>query len=308
MKTISVVSPVYQAALIVPRLVSGLASVLGGLTDSFEIILVDDRSKDESWNSIKQECRKRQYVKGLRLSRNFGQHSAITAGLSLAKGDWIVVMDCDLQDKPDQIPALYRKALEGYDMVFARRRVRKDSRLKRFYSHAFYSVFSYLTETNQDAAIANFGIYNKKVIEAVLEMDDNIRYFPAMVQWVGFRSTSVDVEHSSRAQGQSTYNLRKLLRLAVNNVISFSDKPLRLVAQGGLMLSAVSFTIGLLYLAGYLLGVVKVAGYASLIISIWLTAGINIFVLGLVGIYVGKAFEKIKGRPVFIIDEEVNHG
>ena len=304
---ISVVSPVYQSAPIVPRLVSEVSSALGELTDSFEIILVDDRSRDDSWNAIKQECNKSSHERGLRLSRNFGQHSAITAGLGLAKGDWIVVMDCDLQDRPDQISALYRKALEGYDIVFARRRLRRDSRLKRLYSRAFYSVFSYLTETAQDAAIANFGIYHKKVIEAVLGMDDNIRYFPAMVQWVGFQSTRVDVEHSSRAQGESTYNLRKLLRLAINNIISFSDKPLRLVAQGGLILSAVSFVIGLFYLTGYLLGVIKVAGYASLIISIWLTAGINIFVLGLVGIYVGKAFEKVKGRPVYIIDEETNN-
>jgi glycosyltransferase involved in cell wall biosynthesis len=307
MQKISVVSPVYQAAPIVPRLVSEVSSALENLTDSFEIILVDDRSRDDSWNAIKQECNKSPQVRGLRLSRNFGQHSAITAGLGLAKGDWVVVMDCDLQDRPDQIPTLYRKALEGYDIVFARRRLRRDSRLKRFYSRAFYSVFSYLTETSQDAAIANFGIYHKKVIEAVLDMDDNIRYFPAMVQWVGFKSTRVDVEHSLRAQGESTYNLRRLLRLAVNNIISFSDKPLRLVAQSGLILSAVSFAIGLFYLTGYLLGVIKIAGYASLIISIWLTAGINIFVLGLVGIYVGKAFEKIKGRPVYIIDEEVNN-
>lgn len=304
---ISVVSPVYQAAPIVPRLVSEVSSALGELTDSFEIILVDDRSRDDSWNAIKQECNKSSHVRGLRLSRNFGQHSAITAGLGLAKGDWIVVMDCDLQDRPDQISALYRKALEGYDIVFARRRLRRDSRLKRFYSRAFYSVFSYLTETAQDAAIANFGIYHKKVIDAVLNMDDNIRYFPAMVQWVGFQSARVDVEHSSRAQGESTYNLRRLLRLAINNIISFSDKPLRLVAQGGLILSAVSFAIGLLYLVGFLLGIIKVAGYASLIISIWLTAGINIFVLGLVGIYVGKAFEKIKGRPIYIIDEAINN-
>ncbi|WP_254979747.1 glycosyltransferase family 2 protein [Cyanobium sp. ATX 6A2] len=257
---------------------------------------------------MKQECRKRPHVKGIRLSRNFGQHSAITAGLGLAKGDWIVVMDCDLQDRPDQISTLYSKALEGYDIVFARRRVRRDSRLKRIYSRAFYSVFSYLTGTAQDAAIANFGIYQKKVIDAVLSMDDNIRYFPAMVQWVGFKSTRVDVEHSPRAQGDSTYNLGRLLRLAVNNIVSFSDKPLRLAAQGGLILSAASFAIGLFYLAGYLFGVIKVAGFASLIISIWLTAGINIFVLGLVGIYVGKAFEKIKGRPIYIIDEEAGSG
>jgi len=218
-----------------------------------------------------------------------------------------VVMDCDLQDMPNQIPRLYHKALEGYDVVFARRRARRDSILKRLCSRAFYSIFSYLTETNQDAAIANFGVYSRKAIEAVLGMGDNIRYFPAMVQWVGFRSTRVDVEHSPRKQGESTYNLRKLLRLAANSIISFSDKPLRLVAQGGLILSAISFIIGLYYLTGYLLGSIQIAGYASLIISIWLTAGINIFVLGLVGIYVGKAFEKIKGRPIYIIDEEINN-
>jgi glycosyltransferase involved in cell wall biosynthesis len=306
MKKISVVSPVYQTAQIVPRLVSEVSSALSELTDSYEIILVDDRSRDDSWNAIKRECNQNSHVKGFRLSRNFGQHSAITAGLGFAKGDWIVVMDCDLQDRPDQISILYHKALEGYDIVIARRRVRRDSRLKRLGSRAFYSVFSYLTETTQDAAIANFGIYHKKVIDAVLDMDDSIRYFPAMVQWVGFQSTRVDVEHSSRAQGESTYNLRKLLRLAINNIISFSDKPLRLVAQGGLILSAISFVIGFLYLGGYLLGIIKLAGYTSLIISIWLTAGINIFVLGLVGIYVGKAFENIKGRPIFIIDEAIN--
>lgn len=307
MLKISVVSPVYQAAPIVPRLVSEVSSALRDLTDSFEIILVDDRSRDESWNAIKHECNQSPHVRGIRLSRNFGQHSAITAGLGLAKGDWIVVMDCDLQDRPDQIPTLYRKALEGYDIVFARRYVRRDSRLKRLYSRAFYSVFSYLTETSQDATIANFGIYHRKVIDSVLDMNDHIRYFPAMVQWVGFRSTRVDVEHASRAQGESTYDLRKLLRLAVNSIISFSDKPLRLAAQGGLILSIASFMIGLFYLVGYLLGVIKVAGYASLIVSIWLTAGINIFVLGLVGIYVGKAFEKVKGRPIYIIDEAVNN-
>ena len=307
MPEISVVSPVYQAAPIVPRLVSEVSSALKDITDSFEIILVDDRSKDDSWNAIKKECNKSSYVKGIRLSKNFGQHSAITAGLGLAKGNWIVVMDCDLQDRPDQIYSLYRKALEGYDIVFAKRRVRRDSKLKRFYSRTFYFVFSYLTETAQDAAIANFGIYKRKSIEAVLRMDDNIRYFPAMIQWVGFRSTSIDVEHSSRAQGKSTYNFSKLLRLAISNIISFSDKPLRLVAQVGLILSVVSFVIGLLFLTGYLLGVIEVPGYASLIISIWLTSGINIFVLGLVGIYVGKAFEKIKRRPIYIIDEAVNN-
>jgi dolichol-phosphate mannosyltransferase len=128
-----------------------------------------------------------------------------------------------------------------------------------------------------------------------------------MVQWVGFKTATVDVTHSARMYGQSTYSLKMMLSLAINIIISFSDKPLRLVAQGGLALACLSIFIGFVYLAGYALGVIKVAGYASLIISIWITAGVNIFVLGLVGIYVGKAFEKVKGRPIFIIDEVLNN-
>lgn len=298
---ISIVSPVYQAEEIVPHLVKEITVAVEAITHLYEIILVDDRSDDGSWTAIKKECKNNKKIKGLRLSRNFGQHSAITAGLKFTKGNWIIVMDCDLQDRPDQISTLYNEALKGFDIVYARRRARKDSKIKKI-----YSVFSYLTDTTQDATIANFGIYNKKVIDAVLCMNDNMRYFPAMVQWVGFRSTSVDVVHASRAQGNSTYSLGKMSRLAINNIISFSDKPLKLVAQAGLVLSGVSFAIGLLYFIGYLLGAIKIAGYASVIISIWLTAGINIFVLGIVGIYVGKAFEKIKGRPVYVVDEAMN--
>jgi glycosyltransferase involved in cell wall biosynthesis len=306
MTKISVVSPVYQAAEIIPHLVGAISTTMDDLVDSFEIILVEDRSRDSSWEAITKECQKSSRVKGIRLSRNFGQHCAITAGLRHAKGEWVVVMDCDLQDRPDQIPALYHKGLQGFDVVFARRRSRKDSKLKKLYSRLFYSIFSYLTGTKQDASIANFGIYRKKVIHAVLSMKDNIRYFPAMVQWVGFSSATVDVEHSARLQGESTYNFKRMLILAINNIISFSDKPLRLVAQGGLCLSFVSLLIGMIYLVGYLFGAITVPGYASVIVSIWLTAGINIFVLGLVGIYVGKAFEKIKDRPVYIIDEVLN--
>jgi len=306
MPTVSVVSPVYQAEEIVPQLVQEIVCVLDALVDSYEVILVEDRSRDRSWDAIKKECQKNQKVKGIRLSRNFGQHYAITAGLRHAKGEWVVVMDCDLQDRPDQINAMFNKALEGFDVVLARRRIRNDSRVKRLYSRLFYFVFSYLTGTKQDASIANFGVYRSKVIHAVLSMKDNIRYFPAMVQWVGFSTATVDVEHSSRFQGQTTYDFKRMLRLAIDNIVSFSAKPLRLVAQGGLVLSFVSLLVGIIYLIGFLIGAVKVAGYTSLIISIWLTAGINIFVLGLVGIYVGKAFERVKDRPVYIIDELIN--
>jgi dolichol-phosphate mannosyltransferase len=212
-----------------------------------------------------------------------------------------------LQDRPDQIYLLYQKALLGYDIVLARRSNRRDSKLKKLYSHLFYQVFGYLTGTTQDASIANFGIYSSKAVDAILSMNDNVRYLPTMAQWVGFNSTTVDVQHSARVNGKTSYNFKRMLKLAINNIISFSDKPLRLVAQGGFALSFISLLVGIFFFVGYLIGVITIPGYASLIISIWFTAGINMFVLGLVGVYVGKAFEKIKDRPIFIVDEVLNN-
>jgi dolichol-phosphate mannosyltransferase len=303
---ISVVSPVYQAEQIVSELVNQIIKNVELLTEDFEIILVEDGSRDCSWEAVALACTQDRRVKGIKLSRNFGQHYAITAGLVAAKGEWIVVMDCDLQDRPDQIQALYRKALQGYDTVCAQRTIRTDGRLKRMYSKAFYKLFSYLTETEQDSSIGNFGIYNQKVIRAILSMNDATRYFPAMVQWVGFKKTKIQVRHSSRFAGQTTYSVRKLMTLALNTIISFSDKPLRLVVLSGIAISAISFAIGIGYLIGKMLGLITVAGYTSIIVSIWMTAGIIIVVLGIVGLYVGKSFEKAKMRPAFLVDELLN--
>jgi glycosyltransferase involved in cell wall biosynthesis len=176
MAAISIVSPMFKAAEIVPYLVSELRLALDHLTDSYEIILADDRSKDRSWDSIKAQCKEDRRVKGLRLSRNFRQHCAITAGLSHAKGDWVVVMDCDLQDRPDQIHNLYCKANEGYDIVYARRHSRQDSKRRRFIRGSFtsYSAISQIPTKVHRLLILGFII---KVVQAVLNMNDQIRYF-----------------------------------------------------------------------------------------------------------------------------------
>jgi dolichol-phosphate mannosyltransferase len=303
---ISVVSPVYQAEKIVPELAREILRCLSPITTSFEIVLVEDGSRDKSWQAISQVCSEDPRIVGIRLSRNFGQHDAITAGLAASRGTWVVVMDCDLQDRPDQIPLLYAKALEGYETVCAQRVIRNDRYLKKISSQLFYKLFSYLTETEQDASIGNFGIYHRKVIEAILSMNDAHRYFPAMVQWVGFRKTKIQVKHASRFEGKTTYNFRRLTRLALNTIISFSDKPLRLVVLSGLAISGASFSIGIGYLIGNAFGLITVAGYTSIIVSIWLTAGMVILVLGIVGLYVGKSFEKIKMRPSYIIEEKLN--
>lgn len=300
---ISVVSPVYGAQALLPELISRVDAVLQGMGVSYEIVLVEDRSPDDSWKTLKALAAKTPSVRAYRFSRNFGQHYAITAGLNFAKGNWIVVMDCDLQDRPEEIPALYAKALEGADSVVARRAQRQDSWLKRMSSKAYYSTFSYLTDTVQDPAVANFGIYNRKVVNAILSMNDQIRYFPTMLQWVGFDRVYLDVVHDARAEGESSYNWSSLFALAFNNILAFSDKPLKLTVRFGFYTSVISLGIGVFYLIQYLLGEIDVLGFASLIISISFFSGMIIMILGIIGLYLGKVFEKVKGRPMYIISE-----
>lgn len=303
---ISIVSPVYRGEKMTEELVRRISESVSPITEHYEIILVNDASPDNSWDVIRTECEKDSRVKGINLSRNFGQHYAITAGLSYAKGEWVVVMDCDLQDRPEEIPNLYSKAIEGYDSVFAQRVNRSDSWLKRMSSMLFYKFFSYMTETRQDASVANFGIYNRKVVESILAMGDKMRYFPTQVQWVGFRKYYMPVEHNSRMEGKSSYSLKKLFRLAFDTIVSFSDKPLRLTMNIGALITAVSFLIGLIYLIQYLCGHIAVMGYASLIISLWFICGILVFLIGVVGLYLGKTFNQTKGRPTFIVDDKIN--
>ena len=300
---LSVVSPVYRAENILPELVRRIQAGLVAITEDYEIILVEDRGPDNSWDRIQEQAARDPRVRGVRLSRNFGQHKAITAGLAHAKGEWIVVMDCDLQDQPEEIPALYHHAVqENYDLVFARRVERQDTWLKRAGSQAFYSVLSYLTGTQLDPAIANFGIYHRRVIDAVLAMGDSIRYFPTMVRWVGFRAGGRAVEHAERPEGASSYNLRRLINLALDIILAYSDKPLRLTVKLGLGISAAAFGLVLITLFRALLGYHWEPGYVSLIISIWFFSGLILSVLGMVGLYLGKTFEQVKNRPIYLVD------
>ncbi len=303
---ISIISPVFRAENIVYGLVEEIVKAVSKLTEYYEIVLVEDGSPDNSWQRITEICAKNEKVKGIKLSRNFGQHNAITAGLEAAKGEWIVVMDCDLQDRPEEIPNLYAKALEGFDLVFARRTLRQDGFWKKMSSKVFYTLFGFLTDTVQDSSIANFGIYHRKVIQAILAMKDYIRYFPTMSQWVGFSRAYVNVQHAERADGKSSYNWSRLLKLGFNNIIAFSDKPLRLVIWFGLIIVCFSFILGTVYLVKYLMGHIIVLGFTSLIISIWFLSGVIIATLGMVGVYIGKTFDKVKDRPVYIIHKVCN--
>ncbi len=303
---ISVVIPVYRAENIIGELVSQLDIALKSIVNSYEIILVDDYSPDQSWNTINTICTSNEKIKGIKLSRNFGQHYAITAGLDHAQGNWIVVMDCDFQDSPTEISNLYNKSKEGYDIVLARRVSRQDSFLKKTFSRMFWKTLGYLTGTNIDHTVANFGIYSKRVIDSVCSLRESIRFFPSMVLWVGFSKTSIDVQHQERHSGKSSYNFSRMFKLAIDVMLAFSDKPIRLVIKTGFFISLFSVLVGIYYFFLNLAHRIVVPGYTSIIISIWFLGGLIILILGILGLYIGKIFEGVKNRPIYIVEKQIN--
>lgn len=303
---ISVVSPVYRGEKMVKELVHRNVEALRSITEEYEIILVNDASPDESWREIEKECAKNPKVKGLNLSRNFGQHYAITAGLSYASGEWVVVMDCDLQDRPEEIPNLYAKAQEGYDIVYARRVVKHVGWWKRFSSTAFHRVFDWLSGSHSDPSIANFGIYKKCVVEEYNRMPEQARAFKFLLEHLGFKRGTIDVEQDERAEGTSSYNLRRLLKLSFDVIISNSNKPLRMAVELGFGMSCLSFLLAAYNIIAKLLGIIIVEGYTTTVFSIWFVGGLLLFVMGILGLYIGKIFDQVKGRQLFIVRDKLN--
>ncbi|GHT22580.1 glycosyl transferase [Bacteroidia bacterium] len=303
---ISVVSPVYRAEKIVEELVRQLHETVSQITDDYEIILVNDASPDDSWLAISRECAQDARVKGINLSRNFGQHYAITAGLSYARGEWVVVMDCDLQDRPDEIPNLYAKAQEGWDIVYARRAERQDKFFKRLSSKLFNSVYNYLSGMNKDATVANFGIYTYKVIAEYNKMREAARSFFTLMDYLGFKKTAIDVKHSERYEGKTSYSLYKLIHLSADVILSNSNKPLKLTVSLGFILSSLSFLLAFYNILAKLLGITKVDGFTTTVFSIWFVGGLILLVLGVLGLYIGRIFDQVKERQLFIVRDEIN--
>lgn len=302
----SIIIPCYRSSDTLLELKNRLVKALEPISTDFEIILVNDCSPENDWEIISELAKNDTRVKGLNFSRNFGQHYAISAGLEMANGEWIVVMDGDLQDRPEEIANLYKKSQEGYDLVTAKRILRKDSYFKKMFSKVFYWLFGYLTNTKYDNTVANFGIYHRKVIHALIEMKDKIRVFPILIQWVGFKSTSIDVVHNKREHGESSYTYKTLFALAFDIIISFSNKPLIMMVRLGVIISIISFIIGIYYMFSYLSGEILISGFASIIISIWFLSGLIILFMGILGIYLGKVFDAAKDRPTYIIKEKLN--
>ena len=300
---ISVVIPVYKNESFIHELVQRLKAVLRTISDTYEIIFVNDGSPDCSWERIKENIQSDGRVKGIRFSRNFGQHVAITAGLDYCRGAWVVVMDGDLQDKPEEIIKLYEKTGEGYDVVFARRHRRKDSLFKKMVSKLFYKALDLLTEDRSDASVANFGIYSRKAVDYFKQMRERSRLFPLFIRWLGFKTAYVDVDHGERNAGKSAYTFSKKINLALDAMISMSNKPLKLSIKIGFLLSFLALLYGLFLVIKYLVWGIPVQGWTSLMVSIYFLSGLLLSMAGILGLYIGKVFDEVKNRPLYVIDE-----
>ena len=278
---LTVASPVYRSETLVGELVARICAAAGSITDDFEVLLVEDASPDGSWAAIARECDRNPRVKGVRLSRNFGQHNAITAALRHAQGDFVIVMDCDLQDDPAYIPALFEQCRRGFDIVFARRRVRRFGWWKNLAARIYYTIFRWLAGVDYDPNISSYSIISRKVVDAFLAFGDYRRGYVIVLHWLGFSRGYVDVEHRERPDGRSSYSAWRLLAHALTITLTYSEKPLHLSIYVGLVLSLLSFVLGLwLIVRYYTSNVGQLAlGWTSLIISHLFLSGLTLMSL-----------------------------
>jgi len=299
------VIPVYKCSGNLIELSNRLLKIVSELTKTFEIIYVVDGSPDESWSVITSLASSNEQIKALKLSRNFGQHYAVTAGLDYTKGDWIVIMDCDLQDQPEEIPKLYNKILEGYDVVLARRGKREDTFFKKLSNYLFYKVFNFLSGMKYDPQVGAFRIISKKVVNNFRLMKEQTRFFNGLMEWMGFSTAYVDVTHGERFSGETSYTFFKLLRFSIDIIIAHSDKPLRISIFIGFFMSFLSMIYGLYILSVSLTDGIAVSGWSSLMISMYFLAGVIMMNLGILGVYLGKVFSQTKGRPLYFVDKVI---
>ncbi len=303
---ISVVIPLYRCAECLPELYRRLRETFQGMGVAYEIVMVNDGSPANDWEIVAGLAAQDPGVVGLNFARNFGQHVAISAGLDYATGDWVVVMDGDLQDQPEAIPELYAKAQEGYDVVFAQRRQRQDTLGKKLASLAFACVYNVLSDVKLDPSCANFSIVTRQVIEQYRRLREPNRAYGLIIRWLGFRIGYQPVQHAARYAGETSYTLARAIRLAVDSITSQSSKPLRLWINIGFAMCLFSALVGIGLVIRALFFKIAVSGWASLMVSIYFLAGLLFANLGMIGLYLGKVFEQTKHRPLYIIRETRN--
>jgi dolichol-phosphate mannosyltransferase len=301
MVELSIVVPVYGCRECLDQLHKQLTIVAKTITSSYEVIYVDDRSPDGAWPLLEALSAGDSHVRAIRLSRNFGQHAAITAGLASSQGEWTVVMDCDLQDPPEAIPGLYARAKEGFDLVLARRKQRTHSAFRLALARAYFRLLNTFMGTDIDGAYGTFSILNRKVVDAYLSLGERDRHYLFVLYWLGFEHGTIEVDHQNRAAGTSSYTLSRLLRHAVSGVFFQTTNLLLYIVYLGFIVAGLG-VIGAIYLVYLFLTAHPPAGFTSLAVLLLIIGGFIIISTGVTGLYIGRVFQQVKGRPLFVID------
>jgi dolichol-phosphate mannosyltransferase len=305
MTELSIVIPVFNESELIKELVKRVKLNTESITTDYEIILVDDGSNDSTWSEILREANLEKRVRGLKFSRNFGHHYAITAGLHQSSGKWVVVMDGDLQDRPEVIPQLFKKATEGFDVVFVSRQNRPEKLYYRLAQKVFYWLLRNLSGIDFDSRQANFSIINRKVVEAFKSFPENARFYGSTIKWLGFKRTQIFADHGQRFSGRPSYTLRKRIKLATDIILAFSERPLKFAIGLGTLISLLSFIFifWIIYRVIFLEYIISTL--VSLVTVMFFSTGIILIVIGITGIYIGEIFRQVKNRPLYIIEDKI---
>jgi glycosyltransferase involved in cell wall biosynthesis len=305
MAVLSVVLPSYNEEQLIEKTYHTLAEIFRREKIDYEILFVNDGSRDDTWNRIRSACAEDPCVRGIRFSRNFGKESAIMAGLSRATGDCCAVMDCDLQHPPEKLIEMYRLWKQGYEVIEGVKSSRgKESPLHRASAGFFYRLMSKATGIDMSRA-SDFKLMDRKVVDALLDMPERNTFFRALSSWVGFRSTTVEFDVQDREAGESKWSTASLMKYAISNITSFSSAPMQLVSAAGFIVLLFAIVMTIQTLVRYFSGE-SLEGFTTVILLCLILGSIIMISLGIIGYYLSRIYEEIKGRPRYLISEEIN--
>jgi glycosyltransferase involved in cell wall biosynthesis len=303
----SFVVPVYNEEQTLPELYGRLCRVLETLDGRSELLFVDDGSTDGSYEMMLEFQKRDPRVCPIRFSRNFGHQVAISAGIDHAQGDAIVIMDADLQDPPEMVPAMLDRWRDGYEIVYAVREQREgEPWLKRFLAARFYRLLRRWSDIDLPVDVGDFRIIDRQVAEVFRLLPERSRYVRAMFSWIGFRQIGVPYVREERFAGEPKYSLRMSLKLAIDGLINFSTAPLRFVLTSGFVIAMMSFLVGLFAFAARLANYYALPGWASLLLAVSFIGGVQLIVLGVLGLYIERIYNEVKSRPLYVVDQPPN--
>jgi glycosyltransferase involved in cell wall biosynthesis len=302
--TISIVVPLFNEEALAIELNHRLIQAVSGISENWEIVYINDGSRDNTLSLLRQFAKQEARVRYISFSRNFGHQIAISAGIQHARAEAIVIIDGDLQDPPELIPALYSKYKEGFEVVYAKRTQRKgESWFKLFTAKLFYRLLRSITSVDIPVDVGDFRIIDHKVAEQLNAMPERNKYIRGQIAWIGFRSSFVEYDRDARKAGETNYPFKKMLRFAVDGITAFSDAPLKFVTRLGFFVSGLAFLIIVYALYAHWVLDKTITGWTSIIISTMFIGGIQLISIGIIGEYISRINDNVRQRPLYIIGE-----